>query len=139
MRRYILDTHILVWFLEKNERLPENIREDIEYQQHECFVSYLSLVEIDNLQKLGKVEIKHDFKRIMSQLQEANIEICFGSLQDLEILFNLDIKTTKEKVHGDYIDKTIIATAIAQHYTCISADAKFRDYRENGLSLIEVD
>jgi len=138
MHRYILDTHILVWFLEKNARLPENIREDIEYQQHECFVSYLSLVEMDNLQKLGKVEIKHDFKAIMRQLHSANIEICFGSLQDLEILFGLDIKTIKGKVHGDHIDKAIIATAIAQHYTCISADTKFPHYRQFGLNLIEV-
>jgi PIN domain nuclease of toxin-antitoxin system len=138
MQRYILDTHILVWFLEKNARLPDSIRDDIEYQYHKCFVSYLSLVEIDNLQKLGKIEIKPDFKKIVNQMQEANIEICFGSLQDLEVLFNLDMKTVKGKVHGDYIDKTIVATAISRRYTCISADTKFPYYRKFGLNLIEV-
>ena len=138
MRRYILDTHILVWFLEKDKRLPDNIREDIEYMQYQYYVSFLSLLEIDNLRKLGKIHLKHGFKSIMSQLFASNIDVCFGSSQDFAVLDDIEMKTIDKRTHGDYIDRMIIATAIAKHYTCISADAKFRHYRKNGLQLLEV-
>ena len=74
----------------------------------------------------------------MCQIQKANISICFGSLYDLETLYNLDMKTINTKTHGDYIDRMIIATAIANHYTMISADTKFPHYRQFGLHLIEL-
>ena len=121
-----------------NSKLPVNIRENIEYMQHEYFISYLSLIEIDNLQKLNKVRIKHEFKPLIRQIKDANIKICFSSLWELETLFELDIITSNEKAHGDYIDRMIIATAIAKHYTLISADTKFPRYRKFGMELIEI-
>ena len=138
MVQYILDTHILLWFLEKDQRLPMSIREDIEYFQHEYFVSFLSLIEVDNLNKLGKIDLKYSFKELMERLQNSCIGVIFSSLEGLKELFSLDMKVINKKTHGDYMDRAIIATAIAKHYTCISADAKFRHYRENGLQLLEV-
>ena len=63
MTRYILDTHILSWFLEKDKRLPDDIREDIEYLQHEYYVSVLTLLEIDNLQKLKKIKLQYSLQK----------------------------------------------------------------------------
>ena len=139
MTRYILDTHVLSWFLEHDARLPENIREDIEYMQHEYYVSALTLLEMDNLQKLKKIKLQYSFEKIIEQLKNACIGVIFDiSVQDLGILYDLEMKVLNGKAHGDYMDRAIIATAIAKHYTCISADEKFRHYRENGLQLLEV-
>ena len=138
MTRYILDTHILVWFLETDKRLPYDIREDIEYMQHEYYVSYLSLIEIDNLQKLGKIKLRHGLSNIIMQLNKSNIGIYFGTKQDLEVLENLEMKSIDKKMHGDYMDRMIIATSISTRHTCISADTKFRHYRKDGLKLLEV-
>jgi len=138
MTRYILDTQAVVWFLENNPKLPHNIREDIEYLQYEYYVSFLSLMEIDNLQKLDKIKLKHGLKDVIKQLNEAHIGIYLGSLKELDILDGLDMKTINNKTHGDYIDRMIIATCIARRHTCISSDKLFLPYRKNGLSLLEI-
>ena len=99
----------------------------------------ITLLEFDNLQKLKKIKLHYSFKEIIEQLKNVNIEIIFDiSVNDLDILYNLDFKTLNGKIHGDYMDRTIIATAISRHYTCISADAKFKHYRKNGLQLLEI-
>jgi len=139
MTRCILDTHILVWFLENDKRLPESIREDIEYMQHRYCVSVLTLLEIDNLQKLKKINLQYTIKEILEQLQESCIDVLFDiSAYDLDVLYNLDMKTINGKTHGDYIDRAIISLAISSKYTMISADTKFPHYINSGLRLIEI-
>ena len=138
MARYILDTQAIVWFLEKNSRLPKDIREDIEYMQHEYYVSYLSFLEIDNLRKLGKIELPLTTEDILKQLNDAYIGVYFGDLNDLKALDNLEMKTINKRTHGDYVDRFIVALSISKRHTCISSDKKFPHYRENGLSLLEI-
>jgi len=138
MYRYILDTHVLLWFLEEKPRLPKNIYDEIKYFQHKYFVSFLSLIEIDNIRKLGKVVLKYTFLEIIEQLRYSSIEILFGNKSDLETLSLLEMKIIDGKSHGDYIDRTIIATAIANQCTCISADTKFPFYEKNGLKLLQI-
>ena len=138
MTRYILDTEALVWFLENNPRLPKSIREDIEYLQYEYFISFLSLMEIDNLQKLGKIKLKHGLKNVIKQINDAHIGIYFGNLKEFEVLDGLDMKTIGKKTHGDYIDRMIISTCISRRHTCISSDKLFHHYRKDGLALLEI-
>jgi PIN domain nuclease of toxin-antitoxin system len=118
--------------------LSKNIREDIEYMQYEYFVSYLSFLEIDNLQKKKKIGLKLTITEILKQVNEANIGIYFGDVNDLKALDNLEMRTINKKIHGDYIDRFIIALSIAKHHTCISSDTKFPEYRQSGLHLIEL-
>jgi PIN domain nuclease of toxin-antitoxin system len=138
MTKYLLDTHVLIWFLEKNKRLSDNIREDIEYMQYEYSVSFLSLMEIDNLRKLGKIELQLTTTEIIKQLNESCIDVYYGNIKDLKILDGLEMKTINRKIHGDYIDRMIIAMSIAHNHTCISADEKFPYYIKDGLTLLEI-
>jgi PIN domain nuclease of toxin-antitoxin system len=138
MTRYILDTEAIIWFLEKNPRLPKDIREDIEYLQYEYYISFLSLMEIDNLRKLGKIELPLTTTEILKQLNESYIGVYYGDAKDLKALDILEMKTINQKTHGDYIDRMIISLAIAKHHTCISSDKKFPYYRKDGLSLLEI-
>jgi PIN domain nuclease of toxin-antitoxin system len=44
MTGYLLDTHIVIWFLaDDRDSLNRNIREDIQYFQHPYYVSVESL------------------------------------------------------------------------------------------------
>ena len=56
-REYLLDTHILVGLITSDKKLSENIRNDIEFFQHQYHVSYFSLLEITHLKQIGKIEI----------------------------------------------------------------------------------
>jgi PIN domain nuclease of toxin-antitoxin system len=105
---------------------------------NDYYVSYLSLIELDNLNKIGKLNIKLSLLQAIERINYVKIGICFGNLQELEKLHELEMKTVKGKIHGDYIDRMIIATAIANKHTLISADEKFPYYEKDGLKLIQV-
>ena len=138
MSRYILDTHVLLWFLQKKNNLPKYISEDIGYYQDRYCISSLTLIEIDNLKKLGKIDFKDSHYEIIKQLQLFSIDILYGCLHDLEALSKLEMKIIDGKPHGDYMDRMIIATAIANNCICISADSKFPFYENDGLQLLKI-
>jgi PIN domain nuclease of toxin-antitoxin system len=54
-KRYLLDTHYLLWFQENNPRISTNAMEIIQDSQNEVFFSQVSLFEIAIKQKLGKL------------------------------------------------------------------------------------
>lgn len=64
MNHYLLDTHILIWLLNGNNRLNKNIREDIDYFQHQYYVSVETLREIVILQSLKKIELDYNLDKI---------------------------------------------------------------------------
>jgi len=103
-QKYILDTHVLLWFLENNSRLPENIRENIEYMQYEYYISYLSLVEIDNLKKLNKINTKFSVNETIEKMKKSYIGVYYNGLDEIKILDSLEMKTINKKTHGDYIE-----------------------------------
>jgi PIN domain nuclease of toxin-antitoxin system len=40
---YLIDTHVLIWYLDGNKKLPEKIREIVTYEDNEIAVSVASL------------------------------------------------------------------------------------------------
>jgi PIN domain nuclease of toxin-antitoxin system len=140
MAKYILDTHVFYWFLTNDDRLPKDIKEDIYYMQNEYCVSSLTLLEIDNLQKLKKIKIQYSFAELIERLKNSNIGIVFDlNSQDLDVLYKLEMKTIHNKTHSDYIDRMLIAVSISRKYTCISADTKFPHYKKDKLQLINIE
>ncbi|MDR0582188.1 MAG: type II toxin-antitoxin system VapC family toxin [Prevotellaceae bacterium] len=131
MRRYLLDTHILVWLLTKNNRLDENIREDIEYFQHLFYVSVESLREIVILQSLNKIILHNTVDEIAKKLDEHQIEIIPIEINHVKTLAVLPVFVN----HNDPFDKMLIAQSIANKYTLISNDVKFSLYKDFGLQL----
>ena len=134
MRGYLLDTHILIWLLSKDECLNKNLREEIEYFQYPYFVSVESLREIVILWFQKKIEIRLD--TAISYLQRFQITILpidAGHVKELE---KLPILTINGDRHLDPFDRMLIAQSITEKYTIISSDRKFPFYRNHGLKLL---
>lgn len=136
--RYILDTHVVIWFLENSSEMGKDLREDIEYMQHEYFISDASLQEIIQLQKLNKISLKYPLIEILEQLRNANIMIYFNTQKEFFELEKLPMLSIDGARHADMIDRYIISLSIAYKHTLISRDRKFPHYRKYGLKLIEV-
>ncbi|GAP71483.1 hypothetical protein SAMD00024442_13_4 [Candidatus Symbiothrix dinenymphae] len=136
MNRFLIDTHILLWLIHDNKRLDKNIRENIEYFQHPYYVSVESLREIVLLQLRKKIKLDYPVDKMVSILDERLITILptkINHIRTLEKLPFIDIDGGK---HDDPFDRLLIAQAIAEKYTLVSADNKFPRYRECGLSLL---
>ncbi|GHV10105.1 twitching motility protein PilT [Bacteroidia bacterium] len=136
MIRYLLDTHILVWLMKKNEKLNQNIREDIEYFQHFYYVSVETLREIVVLQSLKKIQLDATIEILVHYLEEAQIQILPIELNHINALEKLPYFTEKGKTHNDPCDRMLIAQSIAEKLTIVSSDSKFLPYRDFGLKLL---
>jgi len=122
---FLIDTHVLLWYLEGNRSLPRKIRTHVDNSDNDIFISIASFWEIAIKLAAGKLNTKIT----LSQIGEDIIKREFGVLN---ITFqHLDALMTLPKVHGDPFDRLIIAKAITGGLTILSADRHFKDYPVN--------
>ena len=134
---YLLDTHILVWLLRRNNKLNQTIREDIEYFQHFYYASVASLDEIIFLIQEGKMATDDSISKIIKETQEKQIQFLDIKPEHIEALEKLSTPMIGTKEHKDQFDRTIIAQGIAEGLTVISADTVFPLYKDKGFKLLE--
>lgn len=135
----MLDTQSLVWLVTGDSRLPQPLREDIEYFQHQYMVSMLSWMELSHLLKHKKLRgVRLGLAAAMDKAAELGIETDVFGGANLTVLDSLPMLTVGGKLHADPFDRGIIAQAITMGATLISSDLKFPSYRKYGLDLIEV-
>ncbi|GHT12572.1 twitching motility protein PilT [Bacteroidia bacterium] len=136
MQRYLLDTHIVIWLLYKRSKIDKHILEDIEYFQYSYCVSVESLREIVTLMTTDRIDLNKTLREIVEALAEHQIEIVPIELRHIEVLEQLPIPNIGNELHKDPADRLLIAQAIADNYTIISADHKFPFYERFGLNLL---
>ena len=134
--KYLLDTHVLIWLLDDDRRLNNNIREDVDYFQYIYFASVESLREIVILQSLRKIALALSIDKIIAYLQEREIGILPVEVRHIKALEKLPILTLNGKNHEDPFDRLLIAQSISDEYTIISSDSKFPFYKDYGLKLL---
>ncbi len=118
---YLLDTHILLWFV-NGEELDRDLINKIRDPDNKIFLSIASLWEIAIKHSLGKLPLQSEFSELKGILSDTNIEILpleFTHLQGLLVL---------PDIHHDPFDRIIIAQAIHEKLKLITRDNKFKDY-----------
>ncbi|MBQ3626218.1 MAG: type II toxin-antitoxin system VapC family toxin [Synergistaceae bacterium] len=121
---YLLDTHILIWFIENSPKLPEFLRNLIGRSDDlNIYVSIASFWEMAikvSKKKLTLIDSVQDIMRICSdELHFLILNIKAAHLKELE---KLDFH------HNDPFDRLIISQAIAENMTLISADKYIKAY-----------
>ena len=139
MKKYLLDTHIIAWFLTENKRLNENIEYNIRYFQSDFYVSIEALHEIITLQevKKDKFELASGIEQIAQLLKNHNIKILPIEIRHLKTLEKLSVPTINGKEHHDPSDRIMIAQAISEKMILVSNDEKFPFYKDRGFNLLE--
>lgn len=121
---YLLDTHVLIWWLTQATELPIEIRRLIEDENKIFFVSIASAWEMAIKRNLGKLETPDDLEEALRQNQFQALPINFMHIEKLAVLPNH---------HRDPFDRMLIAQAISENLTIITHDSQFQSY---GCSLI---
>lgn len=113
MNDYLLDTHILLWWLSDDKKLEKNIRDLIAKPTNNVMVSVVSMWEITIKKSLGKLTVPDNLKEAIY----AN---------EFEILsINADHALYVEHlpaIHNDPFDRLLIAQSIVEDLTFITAD-----------------
>lgn len=117
--RLLLDTHILLWWLADEMRIPEQHREVIRDGRNQVFVSAASAWEIAIKRRLGKLRTPADLK---TQITNARFE-----LLNVTIDHALAIEGLPDH-HSDPFDRMLVAQARSENLTMVSEDPKVRLY-----------
>jgi PIN domain nuclease of toxin-antitoxin system len=120
--KLLLDTHILLWYLGNNPKLPEIWKRCIEDRHNSITVSMASLWEITIKVSLGKLELLDDLTTIENILRQQSISLLPIRTPHLLNLLNLPFH------HRDPFDRLIIAQAQAEQLTMVSDDGMFAAY-----------
>ena len=118
----LIDTHVLIWFLEGKNMLSKSNRQIITDSNNRIFLSIASLWELAIKISIGKITLNNPLTDVIKQIAVENIEILpilpEHTLQVLTLPFH----------HRDPFDRIIISQAIIENIDIVSADAIFDDY-----------
>lgn len=123
--RYLLDTHIFIWWMEKNSRLSKDIFSLLNNSQNQIFLSVASVWELVIKKAKKKLKIPKDV--------EGGIKASGFTPLNIEMLHILGIDKLP-MYHNDPFDRIIISQAKVEHLTLITADEKILKY---DLSLLK--
>jgi len=78
---YIIDTHILIWLLDKNKRLSPKYREILSNNNHTFIISAIVLAEIKHMIAIKRIDIK--FESVIKYLGECNNCVVYPINEDV--------------------------------------------------------
>ncbi len=119
---YLLDTHVLIWMMEGDERLSHTAKEVIIDRDKSLKVSIVSFWEMSIKRSLRKLTLRHDSETFWNEAQKQGLDILNISLDHLICLEKLPFQ------HRDPFDRLLIAQTQSEGYTLISNDQKFHRY-----------
>lgn len=126
--RVLLDTHAFLWFIEGKSLLSVRARQIIEDATNERFLSVASLWETAIKVGIGKITLHQPFETLIpAQLRVTNVTLLAITLDHVTRLMTLPLH------HRDPFDRLLIAQAMAENLTILSADSTFDAYAVNRL------
>ena len=120
--RVLLDTHAFLWWLEDNERLSSGARQAIETSV-EGFLSVASCWEIAIKVSRNKLKLAKPIERVVpEQLALNGFQLLQIDLDDVARVATLPFH------HRDPFDRLLVAQALNDELTIVSADPVFKKY-----------
>lgn len=119
MKRILLDTHSLLWWLSDDQKLGEKARVLIAEPQNHIYVSAATTWEISIKKTLGKLKAPDDIDGIVEE----------GDFEKLSIsLFHGEQAGNLPNIHKDPFDRMLIAQAQAEGLEILTKDPNIPKY-----------
>lgn len=116
----LLDTHIFIWWMEKNKRLSKEVLDLLNTPQNQIFLSIASVWEM--VIKKGKKKLK------LPKDIEGGVKASDFTILPIEIAHVLAIEKLP-MYHQDPFDRLLIAQAMVENLTILTDDKKFEKYQ----------
>jgi PIN domain nuclease of toxin-antitoxin system len=118
----LLDTHVFLWFLADDPRLPDQLKNALEDPDNDLLVSSISEFEVAIKHSLGKLPLPLPLGELFgTQLEVNRIEMLPITLAHYEEYVRLPFPSNG---HRDPFDRLLISQARSEEmnlYTCDSA------------------
>tara|TARA_Y100001963_G_scaffold114252_1_gene158395 strand:+ start:672 stop:1058 length:387 start_codon:yes stop_codon:yes gene_type:complete len=124
MKRILLDTHVLIWWMSGDEQLGLNAQKHISNTENSIYVSSASVWEMSIKQQLGKLSVPDAIESLVEELGFSALPIS---------LFHGQQAGRLPTHHHDPFDRMLIAQAQAEGLQILTKNEHFPAY---GVRLI---
>lgn len=125
MSGFLLDTHVVLWWLDDPGKLSESARNAISNPGNEVFVSAAAAWEMGIKKSLGRLDIPANLPEVLrsDSIQTLDIRLEHAlAVADLPLL------------HQDPFDRIHVAQAIIEELTLITQDQQIQRYEVSWIS-----
>lgn len=113
--KLLLDTQVLVWLIDQDERLGEKTVKAIHNHQNSIFLSFMSLFELSIKASIGKLQFDPS---LMHDLEKMGVELLSG---DFESLQQYHVHSPE---NNDPFDNFLLSVAKAHSLTFVTSDQR---------------
>lgn len=117
--KLLIDTHPAIWLLANDKRLSETARRLLSDEDVDCFLSAATVWEIAIKRGLGKLDVAADFHHQMTRRNVSSLPI-----YDRHATLVADLPMH----HRDPFDRLLVAQAMAEDMSILSADEMLHKY-----------
>ncbi|MFC6162834.1 type II toxin-antitoxin system VapC family toxin [Kribbella jiaozuonensis] len=116
--RLLLDTHVLIWWLQASPELSDDLRNRIDTEL-DVYVSAASVWELSIKQAAGKIKLPDDLREWIER----------GGLSELPIsMAHADVAGRLPPIHRDPFDRMLVAQALVERLTLVTRDGLIQRY-----------
>jgi len=123
---YLIDTNIVIWYLENNEKLPFEIRNILSDNEKTVFISIVSFWEIAIKYSLGKLIFPKPLNEIFDELNDKDYFMILPLTQN-----HILKMTALPYIHRDPFDRLIYSQAISENMKFLFTDEIFNEYEKD--------
>jgi PIN domain nuclease of toxin-antitoxin system len=121
--RLLLDTHVFLWWVTDDDRVSERAATLIADGSNDVYFSAASAWEIAIKAGLGRIELSGDEWALTPAHLERN---AFQALP-IHVSHAVEVIALPD-IHRDPVDRMLVAQALAEHLTIVSADQELSRY-----------
>ena len=122
MTRLLLDTHLVLWWLNGDPRLPQPVVERVQAPESEVFVSQASLWEMAIKLSIGRLHV--DLPELERQLTLQGFR--WLPISNAHVLAVAELPT--DGVHRDPFDRLLVCQSRVEPMLLLSLDSQLGSY-----------
>jgi PIN domain nuclease of toxin-antitoxin system len=122
LTRLLLDTHLVLWWLNGDPRLPQPVMERVQAEQAEVFVSQASLWEMAIKASIGRLQV--DLPELERQVPLQGFR--WLPISNAHLLAVGDLET--DGVHRDPFDRLLVCQSRMEPMLLLTVDTQLRSY-----------
>lgn len=115
----LLDTHVLLWWLDEAERLSSKARNAIIEPDNLVYLSAVVVWECRIKQALGKLKLPPQFEEVLSAESFSTLDVTTAHAHGIAEL---------PPLHRDPFDRMLVSQAHLERLTLVTADDILRSY-----------
>ncbi len=122
--KYLLDTHVMLWFLEDSPELSTKSRRILKNAEHELFWSVVSYWELTVKFLLGRLELDKEWPALLEREKKVN------RIQDLPLYQkHCEPHLKLPWHHKDPFDRLLICQAMVENMILMTKDRHIKKYK----------